>query len=460
MKKSRIYLSFSCFIAFYLIFVLNSTNVFAKDTEEDIYILFNGDIPSSGEKKIKSKFPSISWEAIPEINFVKLSHVKSEKLVTQFIKEEFQIEDVGKGSRFESPVLNKDVIPLSLTKKNHTLSDAWSTYSDWSWDIQKVTNNYRSYDIEKGNHEVKVGIIDSGIDVTHPDLKGNIIGEGKSFIPGNPDVKDMLGHGTMVAGMIAANGKITGVGPQIGIVPYKVLNEDGGESSWVIKAIIEATNDNMDVINLSLNTFKSFKDKDDRIVINAYKKAVQYAVKNNTLVISSAGNEGFDISNPKSLAKDLGKPGDLQYMLPGGLDASITVGASTRDDEIASYSNYGKNVDITAPGGSFGPLWEEQQQADINYYIFSTYPTYLPQSPLNDYLGIDSGYSFSLGTSLSAPKVSATAALIIAEYEEKHHKKPDMSQVKKYLYQNSDKGKGNAKIRDSLDTYQSLRKVK
>src|SRR5690606_38564853 len=89
--------------------------------------------------------------------------------------------------------------------------DAADVYQQWGWDIKKVTNNGASYKKGTGSHQVKVAIIDSGIDFQHPDLKDNILSTGKSFVPGVSDTSDQMGHGTMVAGGMAANGRMLGV---------------------------------------------------------------------------------------------------------------------------------------------------------------------------------------------------------------------------------------------------------
>ncbi len=122
----------------------------------------------------------------------------------------------------------------------------------------------------------------------------------------------------MIAGLIAADGKIKGVAPKIGIVPYKVFQGSSADSSWIIKAIVEAANDGMDVINLSLGTYKSIKDPEEGAVYLAYKRAIEYANSKGSLLVASSGTEGFDISNPFQLAKQRGYENDLQLHMPGG----------------------------------------------------------------------------------------------------------------------------------------------
>ncbi|MCB2357158.1 S8 family serine peptidase [Clostridium estertheticum] len=315
-------------------------------------------------------------------------------------------------------------------------------YEVWRWDIDKVTNNRESYKIQQGNHKVKVAIIDSGIDQNHPDLKDNLISS-KSFVPGSKSLEDSLGHGTMVAGEISANGNVKGVAPKIAIASYKVFDGNDCNSIWVINAIIQAANDNMDVINLSLGTYKSLLNKNDLAMLLAYKRAIAYAQSKNCVVVSASGTEskGMDISNPFNLAQELGHEKDLGIYLPGCLPNVITVSATNKDDKLASYSNYGYNVGIASPAGDYGPNWTTQKIANLKYMALVTYPTNLPQSQLSSSIGLKQGYEFiEGGTSIAAPKVSAAAALLILEYNEKYGFKPSVLEVEKLLYDGATPG--------------------
>ena len=446
-------------ISFIITIVCSSflqTNAVAKEKTSGysyIFIMKDGITYDNILNTLKSKFPTLDINNMKEINTFLIASDNYVLLNTakQYINDKYSkfIEQNGNEDKIKlAPIKklttdfksnNKSVV---LNKQNKTSVELNNQYELWRWDIDKVTNNRESYNIQQGSHKIKVAIIDSGIDENHPDLKNNIISS-KSFVPGNDSLEDTLGHGTMVAGEIAANGNVKGVSPKIAIASYKVFNGDDCESSWVIKAIICAANDNMDVINLSLGTYKSLINKDDKATIRAYARAITYAQLKNCVVVAASGNssKGMDISNPFKLAQELGYKNDLQIFLPGGLPNVITVSATNKDDKLAAYSNYGHNVKIAAPAGDYGPDWETQQIADLRYMALVTYPTNLPQSQLSSSMGFKPGYEFvDGGTSLAAAKVSASAALLISQYEVKYGSKPSASKAAKLLYKGTTPG--------------------
>ncbi len=311
--------------------------------------------------------------------------------------------------------------------------DAADVYQQWGWDIKKVTNNGASYKKGTGSHQVKVAIIDSGIDFQHPDLKDNILSTGKSFVPGVSDTSDQMGHGTMVAGGMAANGRMLGVGPHLGIIPYKVFHLGNAESSWVIEAIIQAVKDKVDVINLSLGTFKSLNKAEDRAIIKAYQRAFRYADQNKVTVVASAGNEGFDLSNSALLAELLGLIGDRIIHIPAEIDSVITVSGTTKSNTRSSASNFGRQIDLAAPSGDF-----DLNNLDVYEMVVTTVPTYFGESPINQIYGLPQGYTFMTGTSLAAPKVSGLVGVLIAKYKQKHPgKKPNPNYIKQILKRSS-----------------------
>lgn len=307
----------------------------------------------------------------------------------------------------------QDSFKLVKNHPNRSLDEHLPEYHmDWGWNVKDVTDNLESHRHTKGSTTTTIAIIDSGIDENHPALNGNIVSGGRSFIPGEDGTQDQTGHGTMVAGMIAATGKISSIAPSIGIIPYKVFGKGSSESEWVIQAIKQAAKDDVDVINLSLGTYKDPTNKEDAKTIKSYEKAVKYAHKKGIVVVASSGTNGYNLDDSKELAKNIGNMKRAIH-LPGGLEDTITVGATNQSLRPTDYSNHGKKVDLSAPAGDYGADWSSSGVADIKSFVLTTYPTYLPQSPISKALGLDQGYEFMIGTSLASPQVAAVAALLI-----------------------------------------------
>ena len=219
---------------------------------------------------------------------------------------------------------------------------------------------------------VAVGVVDSGVDWGAADLQGQLVA-GASFFGGvqGTSTQDLNGHGTHVAGIIAAvqnNGTgVTGVAPGAKVMPLQVVNSAGtADVSDVAAAFNYAGNLHIPIVNASLGA-------------PGYSQTLEDAVSShpNTLYVVAAGNGDNDVDTTPFYPCDL----------PEG--NVICVGASDQNDQPASFSNYGAaNVDLFAPG--------------VN--ILSTYPNPAPALP----------YGYMSGTSMSAPMVSGTLALMLA----------------------------------------------
>ena len=215
---------------------------------------------------------------------------------------------------------------------------------------------------------INIAIIDSGCDIEHESLKDNIVFV-RNFTDEdnkNPNIViDRVGHGTHVAGVIAANGNnntIVGVAPWANLYILKAIDRSGsGKVSWVINAINYAVEKNVDIISMSLGM-----PKDDPKM----EKAIKHAVNNNILVVCAAGNEGDGDAN------------NFEYSYPASYVDVISVGAVNQKGMPANFSNSNLVVDLVAPGVD----------------IISTYPN-------NQFASLS-------GTSMAAPHVSGSLALI------------------------------------------------
>ena len=216
---------------------------------------------------------------------------------------------------------------------------------------------------------VKVGIIDTGIDSTHPELSANYAG-GWDFINNDNDPRDDHGHGTHVAGIVGAvdNGDadtgVVGVAPEASLYAYKVLNASGsGVYSDIIAALDQAVVDGMEVANMSLGS----SEDPGQIVHDACDRAAAAGI----VLVAAAGNSG----------KRNGSGDNIIY--PARYSSVIAVAATTSSDDRAYFSSTGPDLELAAPG----------------YNIYSTIP--------------GGWYGYESGTSMACPHVAGTAALII-----------------------------------------------
>ncbi|HEU4930612.1 MAG TPA: S8 family peptidase, partial [Pyrinomonadaceae bacterium] len=202
-----------------------------------------------------------------------------------------------------------------------------------------------AWDKTQGAPSTVIAVLDSGIDFTHPDLMNNqwtnplpsADGDlhGWDFVANNGEIKDEQGHGTAVAGIIAAEGSnglgITGVMWRAGLMSLRVLDNTGtGDVANAVEAIDYAVAHGAQVINLSWGT------TGESI---ALKEAIERAIKRHVVVVCSAGNSGQDLD------------GTPYYPASFGLKDLIAVGASDNRDQLASWSNWGRRkVTVAAPG--------------------------------------------------------------------------------------------------------------
>ncbi len=239
-----------------------------------------------------------------------------------------------------------------------------------------------AWDIDTGDSTVIVGVIDTGVDYLHPDLAGNVLSDGYDFPNQDADPMDDNGHGTHVAGIIAALSNnhigISGIAWHAKILPVKVLNQKGiGMVSDVANGVIYAAQHNARVINLSLGTYA------ESLVL---KDALETA-SGNAILVAAAGNDGIeydDFHHPFY-------PASYDFVIGVGATNVRTNQSGTASEVRAIFSNYGVNADIYAPG--------------VN--IWSTFPEFHP---------LRHGYKSLSGTSMAAPIVSGVAALLRSHF--------------------------------------------
>lgn len=221
--------------------------------------------------------------------------------------------------------------------------------------------------------DVHIAILDTGIDVNHKCLNDRIV-ETKNFIDGSEDVTDRNGHGTHVAGIIAANRSkegMTGIAPEVSLHIYKVLADNGdGSYDAIVKALEQAINQKVDIINMSLGGTEANEKMHELI---------NKAINNGICVVCASGNEAMG---------DNGSVDEISY--PGFWREVVEVGSVEQDGIISKFSNSNYNIDLVAYGGQ----------------ITSCYP--------------GNKYATTSGTSQATPQISGALALLkqkfIAEF--------------------------------------------
>jgi subtilisin family serine protease len=242
-----------------------------------------------------------------------------------------------------------------------------------AWQFQRIGAD-QTWDRVTNADPVVVAVIDTGVNVNHPDLAGNTVA-GYDFVTGQTNVVDLAGHGTAVSGCIAAvtnNGVgtagISGLA-NIKIAPYRTGGEYSGDTqldvAYICAAILKAAErPEVKVINMSFGGYGTF---------SSLAVAVSEAVSAGKVVVASSGNEG------ESWNARVG-----QYSYPASYDHVISVGAINKDNTRSSFSQYNDRVDLCAPGQS----------------VLTT--------------SRSGGYEYASGTSFSSPIVAGACAVLLA----------------------------------------------
>jgi len=292
--------------------------------------------------------------------------------------------------------------PSPILDPYYTSSDAWNQGYDDMWGLKRIGVE-NVWDLGFKGEGVIVAVLDSGLDLSHPELVNNlwlnmlefygvpgvdddgngIVDDinGWDYVNSDNNITDDYGHGTHVAGILGAEQNeegIIGITPNIKIMGLKVLDNNGfGDLQDLASAIYYAVNHGAQIINMSLAAATG--------VMPLYlSKAIDYAYKAGCVLVAAAGNASADVAN----------------YIPANSDKVITVSATEHGDTFADYSNYGNEIDVTAPGSGILSLHADgtDMYGDGNHYV-----------PMGD---SDALYYWANGTSMATPFVAGLAALL------------------------------------------------
>jgi len=221
-----------------------------------------------------------------------------------------------------------------------------------------------------GGADVVIGSIDTGVDMTHPEFTGRLIA-GKDWVNNDNNPADDDGHGSHTTGTMAGStvgvAGVSGAASHVRVYVQKVCGRRGCPTSAIVSAIRAAADyPGMVAMNMSLGGSSESQ---------AEKDAIAYAIGKNVVVIASAGNDGTGTVS-----------------CPACDPNATSVASSTWQDKLASYSNWGSGLDITAPGGQC------YSNTTPEGCIYSAYK--------------GGGYAWLQGTSMAAPQVTGTAGVV------------------------------------------------
>lgn len=232
-------------------------------------------------------------------------------------------------------------------------------YQEYQWNLPMIETE-AGWKFSRGSENVKIAVLDTGVDLDHRDLAGRLV-NGYNALLDNDQPEDDNGHGTHVAGIIAAltdNGEgVAGITWFNRIMPVKVMNAEGSGTAFDVALGIKwAADHGADVINLSLGNYQPSAVMED---------AIRYAFDKDVVLIAATGNDNTE------------QPG-----YPAAYPDVLSVSAVNWDGRRADFSNYGDYVDVVAPGVEIASTFPDQQYAALS------------------------------GTSMAAPHVTALAGLI------------------------------------------------
>ncbi|MGI8999798.1 MAG: S8 family serine peptidase [Candidatus Limnocylindria bacterium] len=219
-----------------------------------------------------------------------------------------------------------------------------------------------------------VAVLDTGVQASHPDLAGRVL-PGYDFVNNDTNAADDNGHGTWVAGIIAANANdgygIAGISWSDEILPVKIMTREGnGDTADLTSGIVWAANNGATVINMSVGGFPSSPYVQD---------AVDYAWDKGVVLVGAAGNNGVQ-----------------EDFYPAAFPNVVSVSATQVNDEFSNWSSFGPKVDVSAPGASV-------QTTNCTVCTYADHNTW-------------GDHTYISGTSFAAPNVAGVVALIRARY--------------------------------------------
>lgn len=315
---------------------------------KDVVVHFAKPLSEPEMKRIRNEINAVSTQQIGDTFVFRSKNIETEQLIKYF-KQSWNTQYAEPHYLY---MTNETVNPEVIVPND-------ALYSEYQWNLPSIEAE-KGWKLSKGNDQVIVAVLDTGVQSNHPDLQGKLIA-GTNIVDSAAEPDDDVGHGTHVSGIIGAtvnNGEgVAGVSWYNKIMPIKVLDNSGAGSTYsVAKGIIWAVDHGAKVINMSLGNYAQADFLHD---------AIKYAYERDVVMIAASGNDNTE------------RPG-----YPAAYPEVFAVASTNSKKEKSSFSNFGDYIDVAAPGDS----------------IASTYP--------------GSQYAALSGTSMASPHVAALAGLI------------------------------------------------
>lgn len=246
------------------------------------------------------------------------------------------------------------------------------------------------------NNKIKILYIDSGCDIYHDELKGNIlIDECLSFVDNDDTLLDYTGHGTQIVSAIVGKNKLNGLYKKCDIVMYKITNIDGvTKFDWLYRALKKAIDNDYKVINISYSGITT-----DKEIFDEFQELVDIANKKNIHICSSVDN----YQEEKAM------------IIPSSLDNVYSIGSLNFNGSVSSL-NSSKYTDYYTPGGD-----DFFEIGDIKSFILLANST-LSEFNIGSEMGLNKNYTLNFGNSIACSYFSCCIAIILS-FERKNNKR-------------------------------------
>jgi subtilisin family serine protease len=369
----------------------------AKYEPDKILVKYKPGVPEAAKEKQHKKHGSTRIKALKPLN---VHHLQLKKGLG--VLEAVKLYQADPNVAYAEPDYLVSAATVTPNDSYYSSSGSWGQPFQDMWGLHKIKSG-EAWSVTQGSSDVIVAVLDTGLDLNHPDIQANLWTNpsettyngidddsnsfvddrhGWNFVAGTNTPSDDNGHGTHVSGTIAAatnNGiGVAGISWNAKIMVLKSLNYYGsGSTANSAAGIIYAADNGARVINCSWGWGGTDRSQ-------TVEDAINYAFSKGVVVVAAAGNTGDN---------------DAEYYYPGAYENVVTVGATDRSDTRYSNSSYGKAVEVSAPGVDILSLRASGTDMDRN---------------ASHVVGAD--YYRASGTSTAAPHVSGLAALLFSRY--------------------------------------------